>query len=265
VEADTPDGQVIRWSQPEIVLYDDDPYIRISYPDLVEEAGRYFLTETQKNVARVHEVEPGLLEGLWNQFENTAVATEGLLLNWPNGGMRPHETEMPPLPAFCARDHSRADYGMKDLRQGFSLDLWLRLDSLAAGQVVLDSRMENGQGLALQTTPRGTLEIVLNDGRTENRWDCDPGRLQAGQLHHVAVVVDGGPRIITFLVDGQLCDGGEARQFGWGRFSPNLRHANGSPMLRLGPNLLGEIKALRLYNCALRTSEAIGNFRAGQG
>ena len=40
VEADTPEGKVIRWSQPEIVLYDDDPYIRMSYPDLVEEERR---------------------------------------------------------------------------------------------------------------------------------------------------------------------------------------------------------------------------------
>jgi hypothetical protein len=265
VEADTPDGKVIRWSQPEIVLYDDDPYIRISYPDLVEEGGRYFLTETQKNVARVHEVDPGLLEGLWNQFENATVATEGLILNLPNNGTMPPEVALAELPAFCARDHQRADYGTKDLRRGFTLDLWLRLNSLAAGQVVLDSRTGSGQGLALLTTPRGTLEIVMNDGRTENRWDCDPGLLKEGLLHHVAVTVDGGPKIITFVVDGQLCDGSDHRQFGWGRFSPHLRHANGSPTLRLGPNLQGEIRSLRIYHRALRTSEAVGNFRAGVG
>ena len=55
----------IRWSQPEIVLYDDDPYVRISYPDLVEEGGRYFLTETQKDIARVHEIPAELPEGMW--------------------------------------------------------------------------------------------------------------------------------------------------------------------------------------------------------
>ena len=54
VEGDSPKGKVIRWSQPEIGLYDDDPYIRMSYPDLVEDRGKYFLTETQKDVARVH-------------------------------------------------------------------------------------------------------------------------------------------------------------------------------------------------------------------
>ena len=136
---------------------------------------------------------------------------------------------MPALPAFLARDTSRADYGTKDLRAGFTrrpvAAPGRRLD---AGQVLLDNRTADGQGFCLQTTASGAVEIVLNDGRTENRWACDPGVLAAGALHHVVVIVDGGPKIITFIVDGQLNDGGDARQFGWGRFSPNLRDVNGS-------------------------------------
>ncbi|MFQ5808950.1 MAG: LamG-like jellyroll fold domain-containing protein [Armatimonadota bacterium] len=265
LEADAPEGKVIRWSQPEIVLYDDDPYVRMSYPDLVEQDGRYFLTETQKDVARVHEVDAELLEGLWRQFDNATVATKGLVLGLPAGGAMPTEIDMPRLPEFLARDGGRPDYGTKDLRRGFAIDMWLQLDSLAAGQVVLDGRTESGRGVAIETTTRGTLEIVLNDGRTESRWDCDAGMLEAGKLHHVAVIVDGGPKIISFVVDGRLCDGGEGRQFGWGRFSPNLRHVNGATRLRIGPDLWGEIRALRVYDRYLRTSEAIGNYRAGAG
>ena len=70
--------------------------------------------------------------------------------------------------------------------------------------------------------------------------------------------MDGGPKIITFVIDGKLCDGGDARQFGWGRFSPNLRSANGAAMLRIG----APVTRLRIYNRALLTSEAIANFRA---
>ena len=262
VEADGPDGRFIQWTQPEIILYDDDTYIRMSYPDLVEQGGGFFLTETQKDKARVHEVDLELLRGLWDQFKNAAVAREGLILDL-SGPPIPSQAEMPALPRFCARDAGRADYGTKDLRQGFSIDLWIRLDTLDAGQIVLDSRTESGQGLCLQTTARGALEITLNDGRTENRWDCDPEMLKAHRLHHVAVIVDGGPKIITFIVDGKLCDGGGTRQFGWGRFSPHLRHANGAETLHIGPSLRGEIKALRIYNRYLRTSEAVGNWRAG--
>ena len=52
VETDSPKGKIIRWSQPEIALYDDDPFIRMSYPDLVEEGGKYYLTETQKDLGQ---------------------------------------------------------------------------------------------------------------------------------------------------------------------------------------------------------------------
>ena len=54
-------------------------------------------------------------------------------------------------------------------------------------------------------------------------------------------------------------DGGDSRQFGWGRYSPNLMSANGAPTLRVTPS----VKNLRLYNRALRTSEAVAAFRQG--
>ena len=159
---------------------------------------------------------------------------------------------------------SRFDHGAKSLRQGFSIELRLKLRSLDAGQIVLDSRTKGGQGICVQTAERGTLGIVLNDGQTENRWDCDPGMLEKDRWHHVVITVDGGPNIITFVVDGRLGDGGESRQFGWGRFSPSLLNVNGSGRLRIGSRFSGEIAALRLYGRALRISEAVGNFNAGK-
>ncbi|MBN2133843.1 MAG: hypothetical protein JW741_30355 [Sedimentisphaerales bacterium] len=264
VEADSPRGRIIEWSQPEIVLYDDDPYVRMSYPDLIEDEGKFFLTETQKDIARVHAVDRTLLEGLWNQFDNRKMATDGLVLDLPGEGQTlPARVAMPALPAFVARDGSRADHGTKDLRTGFAADVWVEFSSLSAGQILLDSRTEAGQGLCLQTTSRRAVEIVLNDGRTENRWACDPDRLKTGRLHHVVVSVDGGPKIVTFVIDGRLCDGGDIGQFGWGRFSPNLRGVTGSKTLRIAPALNGRIHRLRLYNRYLRASEVVGNYRAG--
>jgi hypothetical protein len=158
------------------------------------------------------------------------------------------------------------------------------LQDLAVGQVLLDSRSANGQGLCLQTTGRETVEIILNDGRTENRWDCDPGALEAGKRQHLVVVVNGGPKIISFIVNGTLCDGGKFRQFGWGRFDPQLRHLNGetvnwaiSPGAEImidtstvgvspgsavvAENLYGQVERLRIFDRALRTSEAIANYK----
>jgi len=263
IEVDTPQGKALQWSQPEIVLYDDDPYVRMSYPDLVEEEGRYYLTETQKETARVHEIDASLLEGLWHQFDRAQVAVEGLLLNLPTGDAMPSQVPMPPLPEFTARDEARADYGTKDLRQGFSLDLWVRFDSLALGQLLLDNRSEEGHGFWLQTTRWGTVELGLNDGRTDNRWACDPGLLRVGAPHHIVAIVDGGPKIVSFVIDGMLNDGGASRQYGWGRYSPHMRTPQGAGTLRIAPNLAGQVLALRIYGRYLRTSEAVGNYRAG--
>lgn len=69
VERDSPEGKVIHWGFPEVALYSEDRDLRMSYPDFVEEGGRLFLTETQKTVARVHEVPEWLLRRLWQVFD----------------------------------------------------------------------------------------------------------------------------------------------------------------------------------------------------
>jgi hypothetical protein len=260
IEADSPRGKIIRWSQPEIILYDDDPLVRMSYPDLIEDDGKYFLTETQKDVARVHEIGPALLEGLWTQFDSKTAAAAGLLLDL--AAPLSASVRAPALPAFLRRS-SRMDYGREDLRAGFSVDLWVRFASLASDQILIDNRTREGQGFALRTTENRAVEIVLNDGTTENRWSSDPGTIVSGKPRHIVAIVDGGPKIVTFVIDGKLCDGGEARPFGWGRFSPHIESANGAPELRIGARLDGEILRLRMYNRYLRTSEAAAAFRAG--
>jgi len=236
VEADGPTGKIIRWSQPEIALYDDDPIIRMSYPDLVEDGGKYYLTETQKDVARVHKLDPALLAGLWGSAER-------------------------PTPGKAATDvvffqrSKRADHGKEDLRASFSLDLWVNLPNLDAGQTLLSSA-----GLALRTIAGGAVELTLSDGRSESRWASDPGSLAAGKPQHIVVIVDGGPKIISFVTNGQFNDGGEHRQYGWGRFSPNLKNVMGLGELKKSPAVL----KLNVFNRYLRTAEAIASNRAGQ-
>jgi len=79
----------------------------------------------------------------------------------------------------------------------------------------------------------------------------------------VAVIVDGGPNIITWIIDGVLNDGGAVREFGWGRFNPKMEDINGTPTAKVAPALFGELRKLRVYDRYLRTSEVIGNFHAG--
>jgi hypothetical protein len=255
-EVDTAEGKRIEWSQPEIALYDDDPYVRMSYPDLIEEGGKFYLTETQKNTARLHELDPALLEGLFNQWEAKTLAKEGLILSSRGGASR---VAMPQLPSLNMRDTTRFDYGLKDTRAGFSVDVWLQVESIKPGQVLLDSRDAQQRGITLTTADNGALRFTMNDGRQEASWSSDSGKLTAGKPQHCIITIDGGPKVVTFLMNGVLCDGGEERQFGWGRYSPTMRTPNGAAHLEIA----GNVQSLRIYGRALRTSEAVGNFRAG--
>lgn len=234
----------IHWSQPEILLYDPDPRVRISYPDFFEDDGVVYVTETQKSVARVHALDAQLLEVLWSHRDRRQVCEDGLLLDHVGAG----ELDAPPLP---------------DLERGggFSAELWVEFGEPVAGQLLLDARSEDGKGWSVETTAAGTARIRLNDGRTENAWECDRGLLSPG-LHHLVVTVDGGPKIITYVIDGQLCDGGDERQFGWGRFSPHLREVN-SARVRIGVDVNDRLRRCRIYGRPLLTGEAVGNYRAG--
>ncbi len=258
-ELSTPEGLRIEWSQPEILLYDDDPFIRMSYPDLIEEPdGSMFITQSQKTLARVHEIPRPLLAGLFAQFTNSLVSTNGLLLELPRGDKpMPAECPMPRLPEFVRRDPRPPNPGRRE-RTGFSLELVTHPAADVVEATLLDTRMEDGRGLWIRMTGDGALELSMCDGRQTCSWRTRRGLIAPHRPTHVVVTVDGGPNLITFVVNGVLDDGGDERQFGWGRFSPTLREANGADRARLGTSL----RALRVYRRALTTSEAVAHHRA---
>jgi len=268
VEADTPQGKTIKWSQPEIVLYDDDPMIRMSYPDLIEDGG-YFLTETQKNIARIHPIDAKLIEGLWSQFD-APKPVEGAvfdrrLKDGPTKGAWP----LKPLPPFIVRDNGRPDHGTKDLRRGFTIEIWAQFSVRNQFQILADNRERYGRGFLLRTSGRfDTIELLLNDSRSDARWESDRV-IEENRWTHIVAIVDGGPKTISFVVDGRLCDGAERRQFGWGRFPSNYRGPAGDQLHVASnvpgsiANFYGEIARIRIFDHALRISEAVSEYRLG--
>ena len=239
----------IHWSQPEILLHAPEIERGMSYPDLIQEDGSYWVTETQKTIARIHEIDPALLEGLWNQSQTKTVTQQDLVLSKDVDKQPVPKTTMPKLPNLSNGG-------------GFSIDFWLKLDQTLAGQVILDSRNDEGKGIVILTSKNGTIRIDLNDGKNTGGWECDAGLIKTDRWHHIVIIVDGGPKIISFVVDGVLCDGRASRDFGWGRFNKDMVDVNGSGELRIAPSLKGRLKLLRVYDRYLRTSEAIGNFQA---
>ena len=144
------DGKMY-WSEPEIVLYGHDLSYgtgRMSYPDLIEQDGKYWITETQKTTARVHSVDPELFEGMWAQIEGKGeVAKKGLVLDLQGEALQAEAVAMPKM-------HDLSKNG------GFTIDLKIKFkDNQQASQVVLDSRDSKGKGIAIGVDPGGSLNI----------------------------------------------------------------------------------------------------------
>jgi len=251
IEADSPDGRIIKWSQPEIILYDKDPLIAMSYPDLIEDDELY-ITETQKKTARVHKINRHFLEKLWSQFEPKRKILDGHLLEITTPETSTVPIYMSELPEFI----SKHEFDTEDLNTGFTIELVMNTANLPSGVVLLDSRIQNGVGFCVMSDNYHNVKIILNNGITENHWSSDPNTILNGETHYITIVVDGGSETISFIIDGKFNDGGISRQFGWGRFKSPLK-----PMSSSGKFAINKyVEMLRIYSRILMTSEAIGNY-----
>lgn len=253
---------LIYWSQPEVFLYDLDYDNKISYPDWIEDNGGYYFTETQKSIARIHKIPNEFMEMLWNQAENTSCTTDGLILELKDEDCQGNKKfKMPELGRLFNDD-------------GFSFEFKLKTGKLKQDQVLFDSRREHtegynsgakfaGNGIKISIVKSGALEILLDDGRSPLLWSSGLGTIKPNSVHHVVINVDAQAKILTFIVDGDLCDGGE-RPFGYARFNPYMYDVNGKDDVFFSGDFKGKIKTFRVYKRSLFTSEAIGNYRSGK-
>ncbi len=236
------DGK-IYWGQPEILLY-GDPQDRISYPDLIEQDGKFWITETQKEIARVHPVDAELLNKLWRQGTDKEITERGLV--WEKKTIKHKKTyKWPDLP------------GLKD--GAFTIELLISINELVPGQTILQNTDTSGTGLTIHITPRRTVELSIKDENGAVAWDTDPGAVKTG-TQHIVFIIDGMANIITTVVNGRLCDGGRYRIKGWSRFSPGINNVNGRGQMEVLPDFSGTLKKIRIYNRYLLTSEAVSNY-----
>lgn len=248
-EIRTPRGLEVVWENPEIALYDDDPSIRMSYPDLKEEGEAIYLTETQKAVARVHQLDRPLAHALRHGtagFSAEAIRREASL-DWKAGAVEPR---LPKLPSFLARTWE-TPFGTTDQRAGFTLEMEMEGLDRETAALLLEAWHPACGGLRLEWEGKRGLRLTFSDGRCECGWSFDDALLLDGQ--HIVICVDGGPRIVSGFIDGEFCDGGDRRQFGWGRFSPWFR---GLPAELPCSLPRAGVRALRLYPRALLAAEA---------
>ncbi len=252
----------IYWSQPEVFLYDMNYENGISYPDWIEDKGEHYFTETQKTLARIHKIPNEYLEMLWNQAENKALTTDGLALEIKGNECKAGNSfKMPAL-------------GKLYNGNGFSLEFRLTAGGLKNDQVLLDTRRSKnegygasakfaGNGMVITILKGGAIQILLDDGRSPLVWRTGPGLINSGSSHQMMINVDGEAKILTFLIDGDLWDGGE-RPFGYARFNPYMYDINGEENVSISGEFKGKVDVFRIYSRCLYVSEGIANYKSGK-
>ena len=269
-----PDGEV-RFSQPEVALHyaplggppasDSNTGAGPGYPDFIEDGGRVDITETNKTQARVHAVDPAFLSLLFSADSLNATAAAGVAVAFP-AGAQGGSFPTPPLPAFADGAGGGA---------GAAICLWLANHGAAApGQALVDA----GGPLRVGVAEGGALLLNLSDAATGTtaalRMDGDCAarlRSAAAGAHLAAVVVDAAARVLTWSVDGVLCDGGQAGGAGdglWGwEWAPvgmgDLNANAKAPSFVLGGGYGGRVVGGAWYGRALMHTEVVGNWRAG--
>ena len=185
VETGAPGARLIRWGAPELLLYHPDVTKMMSYPDLVEEGGKYFFTETEKRIARVHEVPAAFLEKLWAALDGDVTVDANVLFSAAGGG-------------------EYAPVALPDLAAGLGFSIEFSLAAAEPG-VLFDSRGPDGRGMVVEYTPEKCIVLRVNDSRQE--WLAASERVP--DLAHAVIIVDGGPGVVSFVADGVFLDGGE--------------------------------------------------------
>lgn len=251
----------IHWTQPEVFLYDDNYFNGISYPDWLEQDGRYYFSETQKSIARIHEIPAEFLKMLWSQFERQVVVRNGLALELKGDACKPGTLIEMPL------------FGAVWKGAGLALEFDIETGPLEQDQILFSNRVKQtptpahgasrhlGQGLEIKLLSDGQLQVTLDDLISRCVHVSGNHAIRPHSRHHIVVNIDGGSRVLSLVVDGQLLDGGE-RPYGFTRFSPYLSDVNGAAEVRIGKEFPGRVRLLRIYKRYLRTTEAIGNCRA---
>lgn len=238
------DGK-IDWSQPEMLIYGPDRSYetgRFSYPDLVEEDGRYWVSTTQKTTATVHEVPAWFFEMLWSQFDEPTLVVDGLI------GSFDILPESKKLELSASLDMNNG---------GFAFDFWIQVDEFK-NATILNGQSQNGSNIELALSENETLEFKLSTGVDTVRLTSDSSRLQTQTTHHVAILIDSDAEICYMLIDGSICDGGGKEVFGFSWFNNDMSRFDVNSLSV--KNFSGKIDKLRVYGQKMFTSQFIGNY-----
>ena len=132
--------------------------------------------------------------------------------------------------------------------------------------------MVRSGGIRLGFASHGGLELDLlatsssaqmNISQTIMMGAACAGLLTPSMEHTIGVVVDCAPQLVTFFVDGLVCDGGGISKFGWFWTTPGMGRLLGDSSIDIAPDFTGgTLVEGGIYFRALFASELVGAYRA---
>lgn len=211
----------LHWTQPELALYDTQHSHGHGYPDLVSaKDGHVYLTETYKSTpgarAGVHQLDEKMLELLYTQHNTTALTVGGDTLAFTAAEKKGKFLKLETAKIF-------PDFGRyENKRDGMTLELFLKPPTMAFGccetlfaSHKVDAAGDQLSGLRLTQAANGSIMFEVRGGTEDSpvtsTWGTDPtcsAQLAAAGPHYLGMVLDVGPGMVMFFVDGKLCDGG---------------------------------------------------------
>jgi hypothetical protein len=249
------DGKII-WSQPEILVYAPGlQQERMSYPDLIEQDGKYWITETNKSQGMCHSIAPEFFEALWNQMSRDSITRRGLVIDDKAGDIIGKEYKL-----------SKILEPSKD--KGFTIDIVADITRLREGEIICQSTGADGRYMRLEMGTNYALKFTMSDGVKTNTWSSDAGVIPFIGTTEITLVVDFQAKIIHYVINGVLNDGGTERLYGWGRLDGSMGVVS-SESIRIGNIKTGGehreknvVKAFRFYDRPLTVTECVGNYRS---
>jgi hypothetical protein len=152
--------------------------------------------------------------------------------------------------------------------QGFTIDLVADITKLKEGEVICESRDNNGKGFWLEMGANYSVRFTLSDGVKSTSWNSDAGVVKFFGTTEISVIVDYRAKIISYVINGIFNDGGKERIFGWGRLDTDMGPVS-TRKIRIGDISVGGglrannvMSAFRFYDRPLTVTECVGNYRS---
>ncbi|WP_259067286.1 sialidase family protein [Mucilaginibacter sp. X4EP1] len=248
----------ITWLQPEVLLYSRDTTLNFSYPDLIEDGGNYYLTETQKSVARIHQINSGILNDLWAQGTVKVHSTTNLITDLAASNIASFTT---------TASHSSFQYSTSNVTNGLTLNLSLTVSSFTnKGQSIVSflSADKKDTLINIRTSSQKTIEIdVYKSGSLLTSYLCDNNLVKLNTPLFISISIDPNSRVLSAMINGVFCNGYGNRPFGWVIVPASFNFSDVSDNLYIS-TFNGSLNKLQIYNRALTTSNMLAEYLAVQ-